>query len=213
MNQIRIIIIDDHTLLRETWSFILNSNPLFSIIATSGNAEEGIELCKQLRPDIVMLDINLPGINGMEAVPLIRKFAPGTKIIGVSLHTQPSYFKKMMQNGAFGYITKNSSRDEMTEALIQVSEGNKYICKEIKNIIAQNILEDRDDHKNINALSIREIEIIHLIKQGLSSKEIADSVSIAVKTVEVHRYNILKKLKLKNAAALVNYVHHCDIAI
>jgi two-component system invasion response regulator UvrY len=213
MNQIRIIIIDDHTLLRETWSFILNSNPLFSIIATSGNAEEGIELCKQLRPDIVMLDINLPGINGMEAVPLIRKFAPGTKIIGVSLHTQPSYFKKMMQIGAFGYITKNYSRDEMTEALIQVSEGNKYICKEIKNIIAQNILEDRDDHKNINALSIREIEIIHLIKQGLSSKEIADSVSIAVKTVEVHRYNILKKLKLKNAAALVNYVHHCDIAI
>jgi DNA-binding NarL/FixJ family response regulator len=127
MNQITIIIIDDHTLLRETWSFILNKDPRFTVVALSGNAEDGIELCKQYRPDIVILDINLPGINGMEAVPLIRKFAPGTKIVGVSLHTQPSYVKRMMQNGASGYITKNSSRDEMTEALIRISEGNKYI--------------------------------------------------------------------------------------
>ena len=96
MNPIRLIIIDDHTLVRETWSFILNNDPRFTVMAESPSAEEGIELCKQHRPDIVMLDINLPGMNGMEAVPLIRKFAPGTKIIGVSLHTQVAYVKKMM---------------------------------------------------------------------------------------------------------------------
>jgi len=213
MNQNRIIIIDDHTLLRETWSYILNSAPRFTVIASSGNAEEGIELCKQHRPDIVMLDINLPGINGIEAVPLIRKFSPVTKIVGVSLHTQPSYVKRMMKSGASGYITKNSSRDEMIQALLEVSQGKKYICNEIKNILAQNILEEDDEHRNINALSVREIEIIRFVKQGLSSKEIASTVSISVKTVEVHRYNILKKLSLKNAAALVNYINQYDIAI
>jgi DNA-binding NarL/FixJ family response regulator len=214
MNPIRLIIIDDHTLLRETWSFILNSNPRFSVIAESGNAEDGIQLCKQLRPDIVLLDINLPGMNGMEAVPQIRKFAPGTKIIGVSLHTQVAYARKMMQGGASGYVTKNSTRDEMTEALIEVSEGKKYICKEIKNTLAQGLLnEEGSKEKSLNTLSIREIEIIKLVKEGFSSKEIAAAKCISVKTVEVHRYNVLKKLNLKNAAALVNFMNVNDLAV
>jgi two-component system invasion response regulator UvrY len=197
-------------LIRETWSFFLNSDPRFSVIGQSGNAEEGIELCKQLRPDIVLLDINLPGINGMQAVPLIRKFAPGIKIIGVSLHTQVSYVKKMMQTGAVGYITKNSTQEEMKEALIEVSEGKKYICREIREILAGNFISD-ENKVNFNTLSVREIEIIELVRQGFSSKEIAIEKSISVKTVEVHRYNILKKLNLRNAAELVNYFNKNDI--
>jgi two-component system invasion response regulator UvrY len=212
MNPIRIIIIDDHALLRETWSFILNADTRFTIIATSGNGEEGIELCKQHRPDIVMLDINLPGINGIEVVPLIKKFAPVTKIVGVSLHTQPSYVKIMMRRGACGYITKNSSRQEMIYALTQIADGKKYICNEMKNIFAQNMLYGDNEQANLNALSGREIEIIKLIKQGSSSKEIASQLSISTKTVEVHRYNILKKLNLKNAAALVNFTNQFDFA-
>jgi DNA-binding NarL/FixJ family response regulator len=98
----------------------------------------------------------------------------------------------------------------MTNALIEVSQGKKYICEEIRNLIAERLLEDNDTEKSLQALSIREIEIIKLVKEGMSSKEIATAASISVKTVEVHRYNILKKLQLKNAAALVNFVHEHD---
>lgn len=207
MKKIRLVIVDDHKLLRETWSFILNQNPLFSVIAECGSAEEAVEICKLQRPDLVMLDINLPGISGMEAVPLLRKFAPGVRILSVSLHTQPVYVRKMMQSGASGYVTKNSTQEEMINALVTVSEGKKYICTEIKNILADEIIDDNGKKKNINLLSLREMEIIDMIRQGLSSKEIAAAAHISVKTVEVHRYNILKKLQLKNAAQLVNYVH------
>jgi DNA-binding NarL/FixJ family response regulator len=211
MNSFTIIIIDDHTLIRETWSFVINRNPGFRVVATSGSAEEGIALCRQHRPHIVTLDINLPGMSGMEAVPHIRKYAPASRILGVSLHTQPAYVKKMMQNGASGYITKNSSSAEMMMALQEVAEGRKYIGREIKNILAENLLDEEEAEKSIHALSLREIEMIELIRQGYSSKEIAARTSISVKTVEVHRYNILKKLNLKNAAALVNYVNHYEL--
>jgi DNA-binding NarL/FixJ family response regulator len=207
MQNIRLIIIDDHTLIRQTWSYFLSSDPRFSVVAETGNAEEGIELCKQHRPDLVMLDINLTGMSGMEALPLIRKYAPGTKVLAVSLHTQPVYVKKMMHNGASGYVTKNSSREEMITALLEVYSGKKYICGEIKNILAHDMMGQDNKQGNINLLSLREMEIIDFIKQGHSSKEIAAITNISVKTVEVHRYNILKKLQLRNSAELVNYMN------
>jgi two-component system invasion response regulator UvrY len=118
-----------------------------------------------------------------------------------------AYVKKMMQSGALGYVTKNSHRDEMIDAVIDVYEGRKYVCKEIKNIMTEDMMNGMREEGNVNALSIRELQIINLIRNGLSSKEIAQASFISVKTVEVHRYNILKKLQLKNAAALVNYIN------
>lgn len=211
MNRITLVIIDDHTLIRETWSQILNSDPRFLVVAEAGNAEEGLELCKKHRPDLVLLDINLPGMSGIAVVPLIRKYAPGSRIIAISLHTQIAFAKKMIKSGASGYVTKSSSRMEMLQALIEINEGNKYICSEIKNALAEGLVNEEKTEANLNRLSLREMEIIDLIKLGLSSKEIASSKSISAKTVEVHRYNILKKLNLKNAASLVNYINHSNI--
>jgi two-component system invasion response regulator UvrY len=207
MKKIRIVIIDDHTLLRQTWAFVLNADPRFTVLAETGSAEEGIRLCRELTPDIALLDINLPDMNGVEATPLILKYAPGTKIIAVSLHTQPMYTRKMVKNGALGYVTKSSPKAEMTAALLEVFNGKKYICSEIKNIVAANMLSGNEEEAGLNLLSSREMEIIDLVKQGLSSKEIAAQKFISVKTVEVHRYNILRKLKLRNSAGLVNYLH------
>ncbi len=124
------------------------------------------------------------------------------------MHSQPAYAKKMLQIGARGYVTKNSSKDEMIEAILSVHSGNKYICDEIKNNISELVLDDKQEMPNVNALTGREIEIINLIKEGQSSKEIATILKISLKTVEVHRHNILKKLKLKNAASLVNYINN-----
>jgi DNA-binding NarL/FixJ family response regulator len=211
MEKITILIADDHTLVRETWSFILNTDPRFNVVAESGSGEEAVEMAKKLRPNIVIMDINLPGMNGIEATQLIRKFSPGTKILGVSLHTQPTYARKMMQKGAMGYVTKNSSREEMFRAIMEIQGGKRYICDEIKNILSEQVISGDDPQTGLNSLSQREIEIIAYIKKGYSSKEIADALNISVKTVEVHRYNILKKLNLKNAAALVNFINNSQL--
>jgi DNA-binding NarL/FixJ family response regulator len=211
MDKITILIADDHTLVRETWSFILNTDPRFRVIAESGSGEDAVELARQLRPNVIIMDINLPGMNGIDATQLIRKFSPSSKILGVSLHTQPTYARKMIQKGAMGYVTKNSSREEMFKAIMEVQHGRKYICEEIKNILSEQVINGDDQPGGLNSLSQREIEIISFIKNGSSSKEIADTLGISVKTVEVHRYNILKKLNLKNAAALVNYINNSQL--
>jgi two-component system invasion response regulator UvrY len=181
------------------------------VVAECGSGEDAVEMAKQLRPNIVIMDINLPGINGIEATQQIRKFSPASRILGVSLHTQPTYARKMIQKGAMGYVTKNSSREEMFKAIMEIQAGNRYICDEIKNILSEQVINGDDQQGGLNALSQREIEIIHFIKKGNSSKEIAESLDISVKTVEVHRYNILKKLNLKNSAALVNYINNSQL--
>jgi len=211
MEKITILIADDHTLVRETWSFIFNSDPRFTVVAESGSGEEAVELAKKLRPNVIIMDINLPGINGIEATQQIRKFSPASRILGVSLHTQPTYARKMIQKGAMGYVTKNSSRDEMFKAIMEIQSGKKYICDEIKNILSEQVISGEDTQSGLNSLSQREIEIIAFIKKGNSSKEIADALNISVKTVEVHRYNVLKKLNLKNAAALVNFINNSQL--
>jgi two-component system invasion response regulator UvrY len=211
MEKITILIADDHTLVRETWSFILNTDPRFTVIAESGSGEEAIELSQKLRPNIVIMDINLPGMNGIEATQQIRKFSPASKILGVSLHTQPTYARKMIQKGAMGYVTKNSSKEEMFKAITEIHAGKKYICEEIKNILSDQVISGEEQNTGLNSLSQREIQIISYIKKGDSSKEIADALNISVKTVEVHRYNVLKKLNLKNAAALVNFINNSQL--
>lgn len=206
MEAISILIADDHKLIRDTWSFILNNDNRFKVVAECSNGEEAIEQAKQKRPQIVLMDINMTPVSGLEATRQIRKVSPGSKIIGVSMHSQPAYAKKMLQIGAKGYVTKNSSRDEMFKAIMEVYGGNRYICDEVKNIISEQIMDDGPS-QGINALSERELQIVKLIKEGFSSKEISSQLNISLKTVEVHRHNILKKLNLKNSAALVNYIN------
>lgn len=213
MEKISILIADDHKLIRETWSFILNNDPRFVVVAECGDSEQAVEMARTKKPQIVLMDINMTPISGFEATEKIRKVSPGSKVIGVSMHSQPAYAKKMLQIGARGYVTKNSSKEEMITAILEVHAGNKYICDEIKNNISELVLEENKDVPNVNALTEREIQIINLIKEGQSSKEIAHSLNISLKTVEVHRHNILKKLKLKNSASLVNFINNVATSI
>jgi two-component system invasion response regulator UvrY len=119
----------------------------------------------------------------------------------------------MIQKGAMGYVTKNSSREEMFTAIIETYNGRKYICDEIKNILSEQMLNGDENKTGLNSLSQREIEIISFIKKGDSSKEIAEALSLSAKTIEVHRYNLMKKLGLKNTAALVNFINNSELGI
>ncbi|HYE56078.1 MAG TPA: response regulator transcription factor [Chitinophagaceae bacterium] len=205
--KIRILITDDHTLLREAWKVILDSHPDFTVIAECGSGEEAIEAAKTLRPDVVLMDYNLPGITGAEATQQIRKYSPGSRIVSISQHTQPVYARKMLQAGALGYVTKNSSKDEMYTAIREVHGNKRYICTDIRNILSGQFVDEDDPSASINSLSARELEIIGYIKRGHTSKEIAGMLCVSSKTVEVHRYNIMKKLNVRNAALLVNFIN------
>lgn len=212
MEKITILIADDHKLIRETWSFILNSDPRFQVVSQCSNGEEAVAEAQKLRPKVALLDINMTPLSGLEATQQIRKYSPATKIIGVSMHSQPAYVKKLLKLGAHGYVTKNSPQNEMFEAIIEVNKGGRYICSEVKTILSEQAF-DEEANSGINSLSNRELEIIKYIKDGLSSKEISTELSISLKTVEVHRHNILKKLNLKNSAALVNYINSAGLVI
>jgi DNA-binding NarL/FixJ family response regulator len=207
MDKITILLVDDHKLVRESWSFILNSDSRFQVIGETSDVEEAVEIAKRQKPKIVLMDINMSPINGFEGTKLMRKYSPGSRIIGISMHSMPAYARRMLQTGAMGYITKNSSKDEMLKAIIEVNDGKKYVCDEVKNILAQQELEEESGKPDMNSLSRRELDVVKLIKEGMSSKEIALQLDISLKTVEVHRYNILKKLNLKNTAALVNFIN------
>ncbi|HEX7847499.1 MAG TPA: response regulator transcription factor [Chitinophagaceae bacterium] len=208
MEKITVLLVDDHRLIRDSWSFILSSDSRFQVIGETSSGDEAVEMAKNKKPDIVLMDVNMTPVNGFDATKQIRKFSPGSKVIGVSMHSMPAYAKRMLQLGAMGYVTKNSSREEMINAILEVSNGRKYVCDEVKNILAQQELEETTvPVADMNTLSSREIDIVQLIKQGMSSKEIASKLDISLKTVEVHRYNILKKLNLKNTAALVNFIN------
>jgi two-component system invasion response regulator UvrY len=210
--KITIIIVDDHKMIAEVWSELINSDPRFQVTDIFDNTDTSIEMVKIKKPDIVIMDINIQPISGIDATKIIRNISPGTKIIGVSMHNQPSFAKRMMKNGASGYVTKSSGKQEMFDAISAAIAGKTYICKEIQeNLSKQMLIEDEGD--GISKLTEREIEILRLIKDGLSSKEIGDQIFLSFRTVEVHRSNILKKLKQKNTTTLLNFINNSSLDI
>jgi DNA-binding NarL/FixJ family response regulator len=206
MDMIRILIADDHKLIRETWTYILNRDSRFKVIGSCSNSEEAVQMTKQKHPNVVLMDINMVPFSGIEATRQIKEVSPETQVIGVTMHSQPAYAKKMLQFGALGYVTKNSSREEMINAILEVSQGNKYVCEEMMELINESSTDPKA-LSAINTLTEREMDVINLIRQGNSSKDISAKLDISIKTVEVHRHNILKKLKLKNAASLIHFMN------
>ena len=207
MSKISVLLVDDHKLIRESWNLLLSTDDRFEIVGETSDVEQATAVAASRKPQVVLMDINMTPVNGFEATKQVLKQSPHSQVIGVSMHSMPAYARRMFQVGARGYVTKNSSKDELFQAIEEVVAGNKYICEEIKNILAHQELDEDNEYPDMNSLSKREIEVVSQIRQGFSSKEIAQRLEISLKTVEVHRYNILKKLKLKNTAALVNFIN------
>ncbi|HTI09668.1 MAG TPA: response regulator transcription factor [Puia sp.] len=128
---VKLIIVDDHFQVRQAWSWVLNQDPEIDVIAQCANGQEAIEAARKLQPDVILMDIHMTPVNGIEATRTIRQFAPGIKIIGVSVQAERSYVNEMLRNGANGYVTKNSSSTEMITAIDEVLAGKTYLCDEI----------------------------------------------------------------------------------
>lgn len=206
MKKISIMIVDDHNMIREAISSLLNQQENFEVLGQTGNPETVIELVTQNRPDIVLLDINMQPVSGFDMIKIIKKHSPLSKIIGLSMHNQPAYVKKMFRLGAKGYVSKNSRACEMIKAVTEVYNGANFICSESKRNLAEYILDDNAVDVNINKLSEREMQVIKYLKEGQTSKEIATELQISSRTVDVHRYRILKKFKLNNTISLLNFL-------
>lgn len=213
MKEIRLIIIEDHTMVREMWKILLTPAKGFKILADCGTINEAKDLIQQSEADVIMLDLNLAGDSGFNLIPDIMHFASHAGLLVVSMHSLASYAKKALRMGASGYVTKNSTNDELIDAIREVANGKKYICKEVEALMSGDSPAAGEGSPDINNLSPREIEIVQHIKRGKSSKEIAETLELSLRTVEAHRYNILHKLKLRNTASLINFISKTDIGI
>ncbi len=205
IKKIKLFLVDDHRMVIDMWSSLLGADPKFEIVGSALTAETALEKIQTLLPHVVLLDITLPGISGIELAKNLREVAPGTKILGVSMHTNIILIKQMLMNGASGYVSKTSSFDEMRTAIISVYEGQRYICRDVKDYITNQVISEQqsDPAYRINQLTKRELEIVNMIKDGYSSREISDKLFISKRTVEVHRYNIFKKLDINNITSLI----------
>ncbi|KYP15197.1 MAG: hypothetical protein A1D16_03000 [Flavihumibacter sp. CACIAM 22H1] len=209
---ISVLIADDQKLIRDTWTSILALEPGFQVVAEAADGEEAIQLGIWHRPDLILMDIVMSPVNGVTAIKELLSVSTAFNILAVSMYAQPWLVKQIMKTGAKGYITKNTSRKEFLQAAHQTAKGLKFICDEVKtNLTEDLILPHRS--RSINQLTKREIEIAELICKGLTSKEISGQIDIQQKTVEVHRNNIIRKLRVKNTADLVNFMYAAGLLI
>jgi DNA-binding NarL/FixJ family response regulator len=207
MKKITLLVADDHQLIRQSIGEMLGAQPRFRVLALCKNGHEAVHLAVELKPDIVLMDINMPGMDGCQATKEIRLHVPKTKVLCVSMHTDPMITQRMMQAGVCGYVTKNSSHLTLVKAILDVYEGHRFLCGEIE------YPWSASGKQGLDSLSKRELTIASFVKDGLSSEAIGNELSISRKTVEVHRYNILRKLKLPNTAMLVNYINKHGFAL
>ncbi|MDJ1501444.1 response regulator transcription factor [Xanthocytophaga agilis] len=202
MEKIKVFLIDDHPMIIEGLKSSLSNTDTVDVVGAAINAFEGITFLKNNQVEVVLLDINLPDINGVEVCGKIRNEFPDVRIIALTTFNQYDYISEMMQSGASGYVLKNATRDELVEAIHAVKANKKYFSAEVTETLLQ---RSGDTANKIPKLTRREKEILALVAQGLTNQEIADKLFISILTVISHRKNLLTKFEVTNTAALISF--------
>jgi DNA-binding NarL/FixJ family response regulator len=203
----RVIIADDHAIIREGLKSLLEKKGV-DVIAIAKNGREAIDLAIEHQPDVVMMDISMPDLNGFEATAAIRQEVPNTKIIALSMHSSKQIIDKMFASGASGYILKESAFDELYDAILEVSKGNFYLTPSIARMYVDNqgnMFQDVDDIPKFKEISKKEREVLQLVAEGEKTRDIAEKLNVSIKTVETHRRNIMKKLSIFSIAGLTKF--------
>ncbi|RPI74123.1 MAG: DNA-binding response regulator [Desulfobacteraceae bacterium] len=206
-NQYRIVIAEDHTILREGLRALLSSHPNLEIVGEARDGQEAIRAVEKHRPDLILIDLSMPRMNGLEALAEIKKQHPETKVVVLTVHKTEEYVLAALKRGANGYVLKDADHAELRLALDQVLTGKRYLSPGISQQVIEGYLEGRKQPKTGSAwesLTDREREVLKLIAEGYKNKEIADFLFISLKTVEKHRTNLMNKLDLHNTAALTS---------
>lgn len=202
---LKILLADDHQLLREGLRGLLSSMPDYEVVGEAEDGRTAVRLAQELSPDLVIIDVSMPGLNGIEATRQIVASRPSIRILALSMHCKKETVVEILRAGASGYLVKMSSFDEVTAALETVASGRRYLSPNIAGAVVDELLNPGQAETAFTQLTPREREILQLLAEGENSEEIADTLQIGVRTVDVHRKNLMDKLQLKSIAQLTIY--------
>lgn len=209
MNKIRIIIADDHAVLRSGLKALLNCSPQFEVIGEAGDGLEALRMVEELNPDVLLLDISMPGISGVDCIKEIRSRSLPCRILVLTMYDDEEYIKEVMRAGADGYVLKKSADTELIEGIIKIHSGKKHLNEIISQTLIDSLLRtsvaEADIRNPYTLLSIREREVLRFLAQGHTNSEIAEMLSISAKTVDTYRSRIMSKLNVRKKSELVNY--------
>ncbi|GIL22578.1 MAG: DNA-binding response regulator [Bacteroidota bacterium] len=198
MSKIKVLVVDDHPMVLEGMSAMLKEISVVELMGTAANAAQATETISNQLPDLIITDINMPGMSGIELTAKLKKDYPKIKLIGMSTFNERSYISQMIQSGADGFLVKSASKEEIEEAILTVWEGKMYLGVD-SNINKQEVKEIQQQP----TLTRREKEVLQLIVEGLNNPQISDKLCISLNTVDTHRKNLLLKLEVNNTASLV----------
>lgn len=205
MKKIKALIADDHRMFADGIISILAETDNIEVIGEAVNGKDAVALAKNLNPDIILMDVNMPELNGIEATRQIKKAVPNVKILMITMHNTREYIQQILSTGAEGYILKNTGRDELLNAIMTIMSGEMFYSAEVTDLVMKSYKEPMIEEKEEVKLSTRELEILKLISQEMTTAEIADTLFISHFTVDTHRKNLLNKLNVRNIAGLVKY--------
>lgn len=204
---VRIVIVDDHQIVRDGLRSVMEKEEDFQVVAEADNGRDGVRACRDLGPDVVIMDITMPDLNGIEAARKIGAECPDTRVIALSMHSDKRYVTRMLEAGAAGYLLKESAIDEVVRAVRAVAAGQSYLSPPVADIVIADfrVKPGRETAADGSVLTDREREVLQLLAEGRTSKEIAGALDVSPKTVEAHRRQIMDKLGIHNVAGLTKY--------
>jgi two-component system NarL family response regulator len=201
----RILLVDDHQMVREGLKAILEKDGTFSVVGEASSGRDGVRLAQEFHPDVVVMDVAMGDMNGIEATRQIRALAPHSRVVALSSHSDRRYVKAILDAGASGYILKANAYDHLARGVSAAAQGLNYLSPEVTAEIIESALQRGTDGSVYEILGAREREVLQLLAEGLTSSEIAQRLHVSTSTIETHRRNIMRKLALHNVADLTKY--------
>lgn len=204
---IKVLIADDHAIVRHGLMRSIQQQEDMEVVGQASDGHSAVELVRELMPNVVLMDVSMPALNGIEATRAILRDSPSTRVIALSMHSAKRYVREMFRAGASGYLLKDCEFDELVQTIRLISEGQTYISPSISRIVVENYTNSMSDDKEsaFSILTQREREVLQLMAEGNSTKQIAMRLFISPKTVEAHRLRIMNKLDIDNVALLTKY--------
>ena len=208
MHKIRILLVDDHTLMRTGVRMVLQAEPDMEVVGEAARGDEGVQMAIDLRPDVVLMDLSMPGIGGLEATRQIADASTGARVLVLTVHAEEEYLMPVLEAGGSGYVTKHSADTDLVEAVRVVARGDVFLYPSAATVLTRSLRTPRNAHGHddpVNLLSPREREVLTLTAGGYSSTEIGDRLHLSHKTVETYRQRLMDKLDLHHRSDLVRF--------